>query len=426
MKKMMSTAAVLVALAGTMMFTSCGKNDLYDANLVNEKTVKSYEQQFVEAFGPVSETQSWDFTASAKASTRGEADDAPVLIEQFKDATYGLEWKWKDSQSKANLNQNALNTIYNNDLEDIKSAVADTDAQPWNIDQYSNILFRVFATSPCDNTKTYMRVGLHLDAEKNWWVAQTNPKLKWHKGTNYMDHPRYMDLTQLPEDAFWFVIAQSYTEAQTNRQGALVKASDYKLTTFKEVVVNGNTFWCFDCNRDGNYEDMIWWVEATKKPVEEPVVVVSEVAKRYMMEDLGSVGDFDFNDCVVDLTQTTWSDGKVETKGVVRALGGKLDIAILIGGKQVWAKSAQEGLDVKTMYNTTNINKSNVYGEFDASDWQPSDNNISFAVKGENAQDITTMIEFPKTGTIPQMVAVKADHDWMTERTRVPNISWFK
>ena len=424
MKKMMSTAAVMVALAGTMMFTSCGKNDLYDANLVNEKTVKSYEQQFIEAFGPVSENQSWDFTATAKAATRGEADDAPVLINQFEDETYGLEWQWKDSHNQNKLNQDALNTIYKADLDDIKSAVANTAAQSWNIGQYSNILFRIFATSPCDNTKTYMRVGLHLDEEKNWWVAQTNPNLYWHIGTRYMDHPRYMDLTQLPEDAFWFVIAQSYTEAQTNRQGALVKASDYELATFKEVVVNGNTFWCFDCNRDGNYEDMIWWVEATKKPVEEPVVVVSEVSKRYMMEDLGSVGDFDFNDCVVDLTKTTWSDGKVETKGVVRALGGILDITILIDGKQVWSKNGQEGLDVKTMYNTTSIDKNAVYGEFDASDWQPSENNISFAVKGENAQVVE--IEFPETGSIPQMVAVEAGHDWMTERSRVPSIDWFK
>lgn len=75
MKKNVSAAAVMVALAGTMMFTSCSNNDMYDANVVNQNTVKSYEQQFVEAFGPVSETQSWDFTTSAKASTRGEANN---------------------------------------------------------------------------------------------------------------------------------------------------------------------------------------------------------------------------------------------------------------------------------------------------------------------------------------------------------------
>jgi len=421
MKKNVSAAAVMVALAGTMMFTSCSKSDMYDANVVNQNTVKSYEQQFVEAFGPVSETQSWDFTATTKASTRGDADDAPIRIEQFKDGEYGFEWEWKDSKNENKLNQNALETIYDNDLKDIKTAVANTDAQKWNIDQYSNILFRVFATSPCDNTKKYMRVGLHLDAEKNWWVAQTNPKLDWNIGTLYMDHPRYMDLTQLPKDAFWFVIAQSYTEALTNRQGAPVKASDYKLEYFKEVVVKGNTFWCFDCNRDDKYEDMIWWVEATKK---DPEIVKTE-AKRYMMEDLGSVGDFDFNDCVVDLTKTTWSDGKVETKGVVRALGGTLDIAIVIGGKQVWSKSGQ-GLDVKTMYNTSNIDKNAVYGEFDASDWQPSENNISFLVKGATAQDVTKEVKFPEIGAIPQMVAVRADHDWMTEQTRVPSIDWFK
>ena len=186
--------------------------------------------------------------------------------------------------------------------------------------------------------------------------------------------------------------------------------------------MNGRQYVAFDCNGDKeDYSDLICLLENYQ--VKEAEIVNTE-AKRYMMEDLGSVGDFDFNDCVVDLTKTTWSDGKVETKGVVRALGGILDITILIDGKQVWSKNGQEGLDVKTMYNTTSIDKNAVYGEFDASDWQPSKNNISFAVKGENAQVVE--IEFPETGSIPQMVAVKAGHDWMTERSRVPSIDWFK
>lgn len=424
MRKMMSLATSVVAMASMVMFTACGNTDVYEGP-VKEKT---YSEKFVEKFGPVSSDQSWDFTVNAKAGTRAAAgDDAPVLIEQFVDGQYGLEWKWKDSKNEKKLNQNALNKIYNSDLEDIKAAVADdvnNKPQPWDLSQYSSILFRIFATSPCDNTKTYMRIGLHLDAEKNWWVSQTNPKLKWHKGTNYMDHPRYMDLTQLPEDAFWFAIAQTHEEAKTNKQGAKVKASEYGLKKFKEVVVNGNTFWAFDCNGDGDFADVIWWVEATKKPA----TVVSEVSKRYMMEDLGSIGDFDFNDCVVDLTKTTWSDGKVEATGVVRALGGIMDISILIGGQKVWNKAAQEGIDVETMYNTTNIDKNASYGTFDASGWIPEDNNISFKVKANSSQTINQEVEvvFPKTGEIPQMVAVRADHDWRTEKNGVPSIEWFK
>jgi hypothetical protein len=189
-------------------------------------------------------------------------------------------------------------------------------------------------------------------------------------------------------------------------------------------TVNNRQYVAFDCNGDEDYSDLICLLENYEVKEAE---IVSEVAKRYMMEDLGSVGDFDFNDCVVDLTKTTWSDGKVETKGVVRALGGILDITILIDGKQVWSKSGQEGLDVKTMYNTTSIDKNAVYGEFDASDWQPSDNNISLKVKAGDAQELDkdVVIDFPETGAIPQMVAVKTTKMWSEEKVRVPSISWF-
>ncbi|WP_139207210.1 hypothetical protein [Prevotella sp. ne3005] len=417
MKKMMSTAAVMVALAGTVMFTSCGKSDLYDANLVNEKTVKSYEQQFIEAFGPVSENQSWDFTASAKASTRGDVQSTVV---------------WNTKQ-----HGNNFFAFVDEDFEGVKEQVESAAVVDWK-PYASMIIHPVYAKGTGDDY-AYHTVGVKFNGQDkliNYLFTVNAKDNTWYSGlgkapgTNNLNFNtgREIDSEDMMgvEGFFWYAVV---TPSATNASGIASDAEiwnnleQHKLTTCKMFTVNGRQYVAFDCNGDKDYSDLICLLENYQ--VKEAEIVKTE-AKRYMMEDLGSVGDFDFNDCVVDLTKTTWSDGKVETKGVVRALGGKLDIAILIGGKQVWAKSAQEGLDVKTMYNTTNINKSNVYGEFDASDWQPSDNNISFAVKGENAQDITTMIEFPKTGTIPQMVAVKADHDWMSERTRVPRISWFE
>lgn len=91
--------------------------------------------------------------------------------------------------------------------------LADTRAQKWDLSEYSSILFRVFASNPNDNSKYYLRIGAHLDSDKNWWIAQTNSKLSWYIGSKQMDHPRYLDLTQLPENAFWFAIAQTYSEA---------------------------------------------------------------------------------------------------------------------------------------------------------------------------------------------------------------------
>jgi hypothetical protein len=167
---------------------------------------------------------------------------------------------------------------------------------------------------------------------------------------------------------------------------------------------------------------MIWWVEAVKKPVipDEPTLV-SEISKRYMMEDLGTIGDFDFNDAVVDLSQKTWSDGTVTKTGIVRALGGILDITIKLGGKTAWTKSSN--LNPASIINTQpNYNENGNYGEFDASDWNPDANNIAFVVKGQNSEEVT--INFPETGSVPQMVAVKITRNWMEENKRVPSIAW--
>lgn len=421
MKKNVSAAAVMVALAGTMMFTSCSNNDMYDANVVNQNTVKSYEQQFVEAFGPVSETQSWDFTTSAKASTRG--DEQPTVT-------------WSQKQNENGFFQ----SFANEDFEDVKSLVVSTEAQDWK--PYAKMNLHPVFSKGNGGMYNYYVIGVDyndLDNYEHAWISINVKYNSWYSGGSAAKNPnntttnnlnfntyRVIDTQAMADDKsfFWYAVAlyPNTTQGKEANDDAWdnLKAK-HELKTCKMFTVNGRQYVAFDCNGDEDYSDLICLLENYQVKEAE---IVSEVSKRYMMEDLGSVGDFDFNDCVVDLTKTTWSDGKVETKGVVRALGGILDITVLIGGKQVWSKSGQEGLDVKTMYNTTSIDKNAVYGEFDASDWQPSENNISFAVKGENAQVVE--IEFPETGSIPQMVAVKAGHDWMTERSRVPSIDWFK
>ena len=416
MKKNVSAAAVMVALAGTMMFTSCSNNDMYDANVVNQNTVKSYEQQFVEAFGPVSETQSWDFTASAKAATRGDVQ--PTVT-------------WKTS-----FHGNNFFAFVDDDFEGVKEQVESAAVVDWK--PYASMTIHPVYAKGTGDDYAYHTVGVKFNGQDkliNYLFTVNAKDNNWYSGvgkapgTNSLnfDSGRVIDSKDMMgvEGFFWYAVV---TPSATNASGIANDAEiwnnleQHKLTTCKLFTVNGRQYVAFDCNGDKeDYSDLICLLENYQ--VKEAEIVNTE-AKRYMMEDLGSVGDFDFNDCVVDLTKTTWSDGKVETKGVVRALGGILDITILIDGKQVWSKNGQEGLDVKTMYNTTSIDKNAVYGEFDASDWQPSENNISFAVKGENAQVVE--IEFPKTGSIPQMVAVKAGHDWMTERSRVPSIDWFK
>jgi hypothetical protein len=161
-------------------------------------------------------------------------------------------------------------------------------------------------------------------------------------------------------------------------------------------------------------------------------------AKRYLIEDLGSIGDFDFNDIVVDVEENTVIKHKVEyengvlksdevvsetsdpTKAVIRAMGGTIDFELVIGNTS-WSKSGA-GFNVNTMYNTQTIDTNSVLAEFEVTGWNPELNNVSVKVNGKDGQVFT--IGFPKTGTVPMIIAVDPSQDWMKERTSVPS-SWF-
>ena len=158
-----------------------------------------------------------------------------------------------------------------------------------------------------------------------------------------------------------------------------------------------------------------------------------------MIEDLGAVGDFDFNDVVVDVEDYTIYTHRVTsengvitsdqvisttsapTKAFIRALGGTIDFELTIGST-TWVKS-QAGFDVKTMYNTQGgIDYKNALAEFEVTGWSYDNNNITFRANGNDGRFYT--VSFPKTGEAPMMIAVDPTLNWMNERVSIPN-TWF-
>ena len=192
-----------------------------------------------------------------------------------------------------------------------------------------------------------------------------------------------------------------------------------KLTKYKEITApSGSVYWCFSCDGNDDYTDLILLVK--------PVVI----CKRYMVEDLGSIGDFDFNDIVVDFNQISIVDEKTqkityEKTAVVRAMGGKYDFTLKVGDKTVWGKKAN-GFTTTTMYNTQGtINYNEVYGEsFAVNDWDPSENNISIVV-GAGKNNGVYNVTFPKQGEAPMIIAVDPTRKWMNEYQSVPTDWWY-
>ena len=196
---------------------------------------------------------------------------------------------------------------------------------------------------------------------------------------------------------------------------------------------------------DYDYEDMVFMVYGNPTPpVYEVEERIEEKGKRYMMEDLGGMDDFDFNDIVVDVYKRTWQklwyeekengerkliESKTETKemtplAIVRAMGGTLNFTLTIGNK-TWTKS--DNFNFKEMLNTRNIDWNKKLDEFEADGWDYNKNNVSVTVVSDGKE---RKIKFENFGTAPMIIAVDPTTHWMEEREAVPadwfNKGWWK
>ena len=196
---------------------------------------------------------------------------------------------------------------------------------------------------------------------------------------------------------------------------------------------------------DNDYNDLVLAVVGNPDVPQEKIITENTYqvktcrTKRYMIEDLGAIGDFDFNDVVVDVeeytvyTHTVTSENGVKTSDVVtstttaptkafiRALGGTIDFELIIGSTK-WVKSESD-YDTATMYNTQGtIDYTKALAEFEVTGYNYDANNITFRANGKDGRMYT--VSFPKIGEAPMMIAVDPSTNWMTERTSIPS-SWF-
>jgi hypothetical protein len=247
----------------------------------------------------------------------------------------------------------------------------------------------------------------------------------WKKGSNTTGNP---DVT-----------TSSLDKKMLALEGAIRPAG---VPIDNEVTIIG----CEDAT-DNDYEDLVFLIYGKPTP---PITPVDEIeiteTKRYMMEDLGTTDDFDFNDIVVDVQNVYsqkiywkstanggWEESKRDApvskgqRAIVRAAGGIYDFTLKIGDK-TWTKS--QNLSAGSMLNTGSggssihfSGPSSELAKFDVTGWIPKDNNVSVTVAGQDNNGI--LIKFPEAGEAPMMIAVDGDIDWMHERSGVPS-NWFK
>ena len=428
-KNLFRVTMIATAMSGAMVLSSCSHDDYtYSQEEVQQAQhaaqVAKYEQTFISSIGKPAANQCWDFTKGSVLNlTRGngngkgnghnnqdgaENEESSLTAWPSHSAyTYGFNNKYATGKKRDPLPQNNINSIYNNDLEDIYDAISaaeeNEDYKAWP--PTGTYVFRTLSTYRSSGSDAkYFFIGGYFDDKNNAMALEGVNK----RGDTGNQHTACIKFDMVPEGTIWFAGATS----ANNKNKISFDAADFPLDDYIEVTVNGNTFWCFKCEGDGAYTDFILWVEKV-----DDNTVMLEYAKRYMVEDLGGGGasDIDFNDIVFDVEQYT--DGT--QKCVVRALGGTLPIKIKVGDSDWWSKPEP----VASMINTQGtIDYDKVIAEFDVTGWKESENNVQVEVQDNSGYEF--IASFPEDGSIPLMVAFSIIKGWNAERVPVTE-EWF-
>ena len=464
MKIVMTSKVLFLGALASLAFVSCSEKDVYDAErTLAEKTV-DYNANFIEKYGDVDPNQTWDFTSGAQLNTR--AGITEIKTTQISGIDFGIQknftsqtitknsaiyeaigdvlpegeaktgekvvllapsnsfWIFPISVSgqwthemKVKIGNESPVTVYNKTWTDY--------SHPWVNGMY-------LSSSLFDN-RTVSMPGLYVEAPVGTPIQiyldnvksgnTKKPSVGTHNGQAiYLDVPESVKL-ELPftllDDAVikYIGIEDQYNEQTQSPAG------------------------------DKDYNDVVVAIVGNPSVPEEITITEGEytiptiISKRYMVEDLGTLDDFDFNDVVVDVFQETNETHKVTyTNGVptgdevtntdikqyaiMRAMGGTLDFVLNVG-QTSWRKSTADNgkFNPKVMYNTEDPDYNAELSRFDVTGWNPDDNNISVTVYGTSESVYT--IQFPKAGTVPMVIAVDNDMQWMLERVSVPDSWWY-
>ena len=440
----------LVGALAVLSIASCSKNDVFDAQqaAANEIAQKktTFENNFVAKYGQVAPTQSWDFsTNQQRLGTRGEGDQ--IVTELVAGLDFGIKNEYVSTNSnvlttRTFTKNTALYDVLNNDLKDGKSHKGDPAVL---LAPSSDFTIYPLSNQGGWTHKLYVKVGNNdpvLVYDKTWTFygrATVNGdvvKLRKENGEYYAEQRALLQGIHIKApigtrvDVYIDDIAGTKGKTAGTINGKAVyldcNAKPEGITWLKDDAVI-KYIGIEDGGGDTDHNDVVLAVVGNPDVPEKITFtnntydVPLSVTKRYMMEDLGSTDDFDFNDVVVDVTETTTTHHKVtlandvvikdeitgtdkSQKAVVRHLGGIYPFVLKVGDTTFDEMGGKDTFD------------KDVEIEKVVTGWNPAQNNVSVTVKSTESQMYTN--EFPKTGAFPMMFACDPSKKWYSERQK--------
>lgn len=394
--KMLSLATAVIALASC---TSAG--DVYNPDNAIEKKQAEYEKAFVQTFGKIAPNQDWGFgtASSTKAETRSGASP-------------NLNMWWKTLEVPAPLSDAQIKVVTDwftntHNPQGIAVYWSDFFVQQVNSSEYGK-----------SNTD-YLFCGTshhHIDRFNGGDYNNGTPDNVYeYDGDPNNSNKYHQDKIMLMVDSGTECFGYKETKGSDSDR-------DYD---DKYVIIPGNMidpsvagmyFVGLDYQRKGNgdvsadgyYND--WIVRIT------PAKYTS--ARRIMAEDLGSIGDFDFNDVVFD----AYIDGN-QAVVTLRAAGGTLPL--YVGDKEVHTVF---GVSTSTIVNTEkgkHQEKEIIIYRVNLSASSPKYSDIPIKVdQGDGTQLVELKAE---VGKAPRKICVQELVDWSNEweaiTTTYPNFA---
>ena len=463
---------MLIALVATSMVACSNNQDVFDGGAIEKTAKQSYAENFAKKYPNVDMNQNWDFSSKTPyfSFSNNNGNHAGTRAAVSYDFTEGakqevdlstVEWmkdNLKEGKPNRSLGKAFYMTVPGTEFT-IQPIFQGEAGAVWDLHVVVNGVDILLWTKSQDiELQTEVKSEWHSvvdeQAAEGGWEAQRNTlKATAVRSVPYTfknlpvgaDMYFYLDITTSGSGGWdwWDEVKQEYHPWKMyymNNVGDHMTSVDQMMLALQGFEKPSNVpagyeymlIGCEDANladSDWDMNDVVFLVYGQKipKPIEitEGTTVYDSRTVRYMVEDLGSTDDFDFNDIVIDVTEnkaktpvytngvlTSWNEGETTQKAVIRHLGGTLPFLLTIGNKQLPELGGQSTF--QTSPNT----------EYDVTGWNINSHNISVQVQQKDNQGVYNNVVFPKAGEAPMIIAVDPSQGWMTERQSVPE-SWF-
>lgn len=468
---------MMMALAATAMVACSNNNDLFDGGTAVEKSAKqTYAENFAKKYPNVDMSKGWDFSSKQsdfrigsvnKARTRaGEGGiTAGSWYEVDNNTLAWMHEQLVEGQDNRKLGNPFYMTVPGNDFTIIPIYQGQAGAM-WNLHVVvDGVDYLVWEKSNSEIQKGDIQIkdgdsdewhNLHGGGQswENWnSLYNTDGSDKWLddgsqnlvtavRSIPYTFHDFrvgaemyfYLDVT-VSGSGEW---GGSYHEInnvgahESSLKGQMLALQDVprpaNISEDNQVMIIG----CEDADlKDSDWDcnDVVFLVYGKTVPqpikIEEGDAIEEVKTVRYMIEDLGSTDDFDFNDVVVDVSEirtisptytngvvTSWNEKGYRQEAVIRHLGGTLPFRLTVGNTQLEEMGGQATF--QTSPNTV----------FEVTGWNINSHNISVQVQQQGSNGVYNNVTFPRAGEAPMIIAVDPSQNWMPERQSVPE-SWF-